>query len=236
MLIVCALTQLAAGAAHAQTARSGGAPNAQLMLQMQQLASERTSLQAENARIKKEMEDVKKERDQLKKGHEATDQRAKAGEAALAHANQQREASDQELTQTKARMQELIAKFRETVQSMRQLETEDRANKQTLAARYQELQTCVDRNLALYQLNDEVLTHIDKQGAWSQVALAEPFTRIKRVQNENLVVEYKAKAQDQRASSPGSSKLPAPAPARPGAASSSPPIADSAPAESASGK
>ena len=202
LLAVGAIGPLAAGAAHAQTARPGGAPNALLMQQMQQLASERTALQAENEKLKKELDGVKKERDQLKKGHDATDQRVRAGDAALARSNQQRETAEQELTQTKARLQELISKFRETAQDMRQVETENAANKQSLAARNQELQTCVDRNLALYKLNGEVLAHIEKQRAWSLIGQAEPFTRIQRVQNENLVVEYKAKAEDQRASPP----------------------------------
>lgn len=202
MLILCALPLAMCHMAEAQTARSGGAPNALLMQQMQQMASERTALQAENARLKKELDDVKKDRDQLKKGHDASDQRVKAGEAALARSNQQRESTEQELTQTKAKTQELIAKFRETIDEMRKVETDDTTNKQALAMRDQELHTCVDRNLALYKLNDEVLTYIEKQGAWSHVALAEPFTRIKRVQNENLVVEYKAKAQQERAAPP----------------------------------
>ena len=50
LALVATAAIVLAGPAHAQTARSGGAPNAQLMLQMQQLASERTALQAENAR------------------------------------------------------------------------------------------------------------------------------------------------------------------------------------------
>ncbi len=235
-LAACVAGQLAASAAYAQTARTGGSANAQLMQQMQQLASERTALQAENEKIKKELEDVKKERDQLKKGHDAMDQRVRAGEAAqaaLARATRQRESTDQELTQTKAKMQELIGKFRETLQQMRELETDDAANKQSLAVRNHEIQVCIDRNLALYKLNDEVLTHIEKQGAWSRVALAEPFTRIKRVQNENLVVEYKAKAADQRAkpaSSSGAAASSGAASPPPSAASSPSPTSAAPPA------
>ncbi|GAC1660206.1 MAG: hypothetical protein PVS2B3_13230 [Steroidobacteraceae bacterium] len=45
----------APGTLSAQTARSGGGASAQLAQQLQQLASERTSLQAENERLKKEL-------------------------------------------------------------------------------------------------------------------------------------------------------------------------------------
>src|SRR5262249_876564 len=49
----------------------------------------------------------------------------------------------------------------------------------------------------LYKLNDEVLTHYEKQSAFARMATIEPFTRIKRTQNENFVDEYRARAQDQ---------------------------------------
>jgi chromosome segregation ATPase len=186
--------------ADAQTARSGGAPNTQLLQQMQQMASERTSLQAENQKMKKELDDLRKERDQLKKkGQDSANERLRAGEAALARANEQRQSTEQELTQTKAKMTELIAKFRETLATMRDVETESATTKQSLTTRDQELHVCVDRNLALYKLNDEILTHFDHQGGWSRVAQAEPFTKIKRVQLENLIDEYKGRADDQRA-------------------------------------
>jgi len=204
LLALATLTGLGALAlvphAEAQTARSGGAPNTQLLQQMQQMASERTSLQAENEKMKKELDDLRKERDQLKKkGQDSANERLRAGEAALARANEQRQSTEQELTQTKAKMTELIAKFRETLATMRDVETENATNKQSLTVRDQELHVCVDRNLALYKLNDEILTHFDHQGAWSRVAQAEPFTKIKRVQLENLIDEYKGRADDQRA-------------------------------------
>ena len=78
----------------AQTARSGGAPNAQLMQQMQQLASERTALQAENARMKKELDDLRKEREQLKNGQKSVDQRAQVSAAALARSTAERESTE----------------------------------------------------------------------------------------------------------------------------------------------
>jgi hypothetical protein len=60
------------------------------------------------------------------------------------------------------------------------------------------MKVCVDRNTALYHLNHEILTHFDHESSWSRLARAEPFTRLKRIELENLVDEYKAKAQDQK--------------------------------------
>jgi chromosome segregation ATPase len=187
------------GAVQAQSARSGGGANAQLMQQMQQLASERTSLQAENAKLKKDLEDVRKDRDALKNSQQTLERRVKTSEATLrAGIAQQRETSDRELAQTKDRMQQLVSKFRETAVAMRELETAQTTTKQTLATRDQELKGCVDRNAALYALNQEVLTRLDDQSFWSRSAQREPFTKIKRVQLENMADEYKARADDQR--------------------------------------
>lgn len=216
-----------AGAA-AQVARSGGNANAQVLEQMQQLASERTALQAENERLKGELAAVKKERDSLKTGQQTLDRRARESAAALAQNKAERDSSAEELTQTKAKMQELIAKFRETIQKLRELETDGATTQQSLAAREHELKTCVDHNVALYRLNDEVLTHFDAQGFWSRMAQSEPFTRIKRVQNENLIDEYRTRAREQLA--PGAKPSPNDTGSAPTAGSSTP----AAPADAAS--
>src|SRR4029077_20562844 len=122
----------------AQTARSGGNANAQLMQQMQQLASERTSLQADNAKLKKELEELRKERDSLKSSHEGLERRGKGSEVAPKQlqqgADSRRESLEQDLARSNDNLKQLIAKFRETAATLRDVET-DRANtKQTLVS------------------------------------------------------------------------------------------------------
>jgi hypothetical protein len=71
---------------------------------------------------------------------------------------------------------------------------------------------CVDHNKALYKLDDEVLTHLEKQTMWTRVAATEPFTRIKRTQLENYVVESRTKADEHvvpaASDSPGTQSAP----------------------------
>jgi chromosome segregation ATPase len=214
---------LLAVSAHAQTARSGGGPSAQLLQQMQQLASERTSLQAENAKLKKDLEDVRKERDALKNGQQALDRRAKTSEVSLQQSLAQRKSGDEELAQTKEKLQQLIAKFRETLQTMRDVETQSTSTKQTLVTRDQDLKVCIDRNVTLYKLNQEVLTRLENQSMWTRVAQTEPFTKIKRAQLENLVDEYKARADDQQIA-PKNVPASSSAPALPQTNQSAPPV------------
>jgi chromosome segregation ATPase len=178
----------------AQVARSGGNANTQLMQQMQQLASERTALQAENARMKRELAEVTKERDALKSATTKVSQRVQEAEAASVRNERDREAVAAELAQLKDRTQELVAKFRETAQSLRDVETERSSFKQSLLERDGELALCVDRNVALYTLNKEVLARLEGQSIFSRVARSEPFTRLKRVELENLIEDYRYRA------------------------------------------
>lgn len=207
--------------AHAQVARSGGAPNAELQQQLQQLASERTGLLADNARLKQQLEAVSKERDSLKSARQALDQRARSSAAALAQSSAQHEQLEQDLARNREQTQQLIDKFRETVQTMRGIETDRNDSRQKLAGRESELKVCIDRNLSLYKLNDEVLTHFDRESFWSRLGTAEPFTRIKRVQIENLIDDYRSRAEDQRATTeslkatPGAAAASAPPPPGP---------------------
>jgi chromosome segregation ATPase len=197
----------------AQTARGGANANAQLLQQLQQLGAERTQLQAERDQQKHELESLRSERDSLKKAQTAAHQQQQSSGAALKESAARRTQLEQELQQTKDKMQELIGKFRETIQTLKATETERAAAKQALASRDQELNRCVDSNLALYKLNGEVLGHLEHTSMWSHVARAEPFTQIKRVQLENLVDDYKARADLQRVNPPAAPAAPAAGPA-----------------------
>jgi len=201
---------LAAGASNAQTARTGGPANSQLQIQLQQLASEKTRMDAENAKLKKDLEDAHKELDSLKNTQKTIDQRAKESAAALAHSRAQSDSTEEQLKQTKEKMEQLIGKFREVAQTLRDTESDRSTAKQSLAARDQQLRVCVEHNLALYKLNDEVLTYLDTQGFWSHLAAAEPFTQLKRIRNENLADDYKARAGDQRVDLPPGAAAPTP--------------------------
>ncbi len=190
-----------AGVARAQTARSGGAASAELVMQLQQLASERTSLQAQNSQLQKQVDDLKgqlkRAQDALKGARQAADQRAKASATELAEGSAQRDALAQRLKLTQDTMQQLIDRFRQTIEQLREIEADRTETKRTLATRNQELKVCMDRNAGLYKLNEAVLARLDKESVWSRLVESEPFTKIKRVQLENLMDDYQGRADEQ---------------------------------------
>jgi predicted RNase H-like nuclease (RuvC/YqgF family) len=200
-LILVGITLAVATQTGAQTARSGGGASAQQLQQLQQLASERTALQNENGKLKAELDKLRKENEAIRRDQKSAEQRNRSAsastEAAVARGAAETERLQADLARERQRMQELVDRFKETANSLRDVEMDRTGVRQTLVERERALKVCVDRNQALYALNGEVLTKFEDQGFWSALARREPFTQLKRVQLENLVDGYRAAAQDQ---------------------------------------
>jgi chromosome segregation ATPase len=197
------LVPMPGGVARAQESRGGGgAVSAQMVAELQQFSSENTSLKAENSQLKQQLAAAQKERDDLKKGQQSTESKMRSSQAALARSTAADTSDQQKIAAMQASTQQLIAKFRELVGALRKSEIEASTAKQTLAMRQQDLKVCSDRNQALYKLDDDVLTHFERQGFWTRLAADEPFTRIERVRLENLADESRTRAQDEKYTSP----------------------------------
>jgi len=196
------VSTLTAEVAHAQESRGGGGINAQVIAQLQQLSAENASLKSDNEQLKQQLAAAQKERDALKKGAQSTDARMRASQAALARSTADDTSDQQRLAQGQAAMQQLIAKFRELVETLRKTEIDETTTQQGLAMRQQDLTVCTQRNQALYKLDDDVLTHFEGQGFLTRLASDEPFTRIERVRLENYADESRDKAQVQRYAPP----------------------------------
>ena len=102
-----------------------------------------------------------------------------------------------------------MAKFRETAQALRDTETDRTAARQLVSTQEQQLKKCGEHNAGLYKLNAELLNHIEHEGLFSRLAASEPFTRLKRIENENLVDEYKLRADGERVIVPAKADAPA---------------------------
>jgi len=194
------LLALVSGAAtvQAQVERTGGGANAQLMQQYQQAEAQITSLQAENARQKKDLEDAKSQLEAVRRQLEAAKSGAGQTQAALAAAQAAGQSNAQALEQSKARLQELVDRYRETVASLRGLETDRSQLQQQLAQSKSEFDQCAERNYQLYQVDAEVLDRYEHQSVFAHLAKAEPFTQLERTRIANLVDEYRARAEQLR--------------------------------------
>lgn len=185
--------------ADAQAARSSSS-NAQAVAQLQQLAAERTQLQSENARLRQELEALKKGQASLTSERDAAARRARNAEVSVQANAAQREASERDMQAQRDRLNELVEKFRETAQQLRDVETDRGTLRESLESSKRELSACIGRNAALYELNDEVLTRLERRGAFGPSLAAEPFTKLKRTQLENFVADHRYRAEEQRQS------------------------------------
>ena len=181
----------------AQTQRQGSA-DARVVQQMQQLTAERAQLQADNSKLKEELERARKDLEKVTADKGALENKIRAGAANASRDEAAARQSQSEVERLRAQMQELVGKFRETAQNLRDVEGGRAAAQSQLKTQERELKTCIDRNAGLYNLNAEVLDHMANRGFWSAVGEHEPFTKVKRVQLENLIDDYKYRADELR--------------------------------------
>lgn len=173
----------------AQTQRSGG-DSARVVQQLQQAMAEKTKLQQDNEALKKELEELKGKTAKANAEQAKLQQRARELEL-VSSRMQSKVGSDEALEKSRAQLQELIGKFRETAQTLRDVETERDGLRNAQAAKDRELSSCVDKNAQLYLVGNEILDRMENRGVWSALKEKEAFTRISRTRLENLVDEYR---------------------------------------------
>ena len=205
----------AAGTARAQTQRSGG-ESQRIMQQYQQVSAEKTALQAQVAQMKKDLDGAKAELAAAKKERDELKARA-AGSSAVAaqqvaQVNASKEAAEKSLEQNKQRTAELVDRFKETIATLKGVESDRdtvRRNYEELSAKYDK---CADNNDQLYQISNTVLDRYSNVGFFTKASAAEPFTRITRTRIDNLAIEYHLRAEELRLKKPAT---PAPNQAQP---------------------
>lgn len=204
--LVAVAMAIATMPALAQTQRSGGGGETQkIMQQYQQLAAEKTSLQNQLAQMKKDLDSAradlaaaKKDRDTLK----ARSAGSAAAAAQLARANASRDNAEKSLEQNKQKTGELVERFKETIGSLKSVEADRAQLKNDNVSLNASLSKCADDNLQLFEISNTVLDRYDHVGFFTKVGGAEPFTKITRTRIDNLVVEYRARAEELRAKKP----------------------------------
>lgn len=193
-LAVALIVQVASG----QVQRSGGGANMQLMQEYQQAVSERDQLKDDNSKLKKDLDDAKKQLEAAQKQLTASKVGASRNEAELAAAQTSSQNNAKALADLRGRAEELVARFRDTVKTLQGVETDRAQLKQQLGQSQSAYDKCAVTNDALYQVASEVLDRYQHQGAFSYLARSEPFTKIKQTQIDNLVVEYRERAEELR--------------------------------------
>lgn len=190
-----------APATHAQVERSGGGEMQKIMQQYQQISGEKTALQAQVAQMKTDLDAAKTELTSVKKERDALKVRAggaAAATAAVAQLNASKESAEKNLELYKQRMNELVSRFRETANTLKETEADRSKLRQDLGERNASFDKCAENNLQLFEITNEVLDRYEHVGLFTKTSATEPFTRITRTRIENLVDDYRARALENR--------------------------------------
>lgn len=198
-LVAAALTTLlVADCADAQAVRRDDDGIGRLQAMVNQLTAEKAALERRNADLTTELEEAKQEIEKLRSANETSEARLGAAELSLQRFRQTNIQTSSALEQTRERMQELIGKFRETAELLRETEQDRNRLAQELTASREEYYRCAKDNIALYETGIEALEALENKGLLSVLGQKEPFTQIGRVRLENLVDEYKRELDDNR--------------------------------------
>jgi cell division septum initiation protein DivIVA len=197
---VAVLTLLCSSGAQAQVSRSGGGSgaSAQLMQQYQQVLTERTQLQTDNAKLKKDLDDAKQQLAAAKRESATLTANSGKAQAEVTAAQMGRQNAEKVLEALRTQAQQLVNRFRDTVATLRGVETERGQLQQQLAQRTAQFDNCVDRNVQLFQINTEVLSRLQHQSVFTSASKMEPFTRITRTRLDNLVLEDRERVDELR--------------------------------------
>jgi chromosome segregation ATPase len=189
---------LLAASAHAQTQRSGGGEAQKFMQQYQQISAEKTALQGQLAQMKKDLDAANAELAAVKKERDAAKAHVGVSPAALSQATSAKEAAEQSLEKSKQQINEIVGKYRELAANLRDVEADRAKVNKDLADRNAAFDKCAEDNVQLYDINREILDRYDHVGRFTKVSAAEPFTQITRTRIDNLVVEYRERADQLR--------------------------------------
>ena len=210
LILAAVVCGFAVTSAQAQVQRSGNA-DARVAQQLQQLANEKVALQSENNKLKQELEQAKAQLQKSASTAKDLEKRNSVLQASAGRGESNSRQTEEQLERSRAQLQELVTKFRETAQTLRDVETERASFKSQLAARERDYKVCVDRNVGLYEVNHEILGRMEERGFWSKVAEREPFTRLKRTQIENLIDDYRYRVEELRLEKQQQAQAPSPA-------------------------
>jgi chromosome segregation ATPase len=197
-LLVIALCLGTVHSADAQTQRSGGEAQ-KFMQQYQQLAAEKTALQAQLEKMKKDLDAANASLDAVKKERDLLKARpAGVSPASLAALTASKTAAERSLQESKQRTVELVSRFRETVQNLKDVEADRTRLRTDLEVRNTAFDKCAENNLQLLEINDDILNRYEHVGLFTKVSTVEPFTKLTRTRMDNLVVETRARAEQLR--------------------------------------
>jgi chromosome segregation ATPase len=168
----------------------------------------------EKAAVAAERDTLQQEKEKLEAEVKSLGARVQTAQAALARSKKELETAGAALDAAKKNESDLSKALADAREQIAAAKTAHEATGKTLAARDGELKQLTsaherstqrvklleERNAKLYQLGLDLIGRFENRGLWETVRGSEPFTRLKRVELENLMEDYRDKLRSERAS------------------------------------
>lgn len=167
----------------------------QALRRMQQQLSEIQQQKSAVEQEKTALEEV------LKKNHsEAESQKRAAASAAIKVSRLEKdvELANSEKNGLRAQLEEAGRRNEELSSQQKQLENNLKNTAMALAKQNEQRKLCETNNTELYRIGRELVDWYSDKGALNAILEAEPFTRLKSVEMENLLENYRDKLEGQR--------------------------------------
>ncbi len=174
------------------------------MQQLQDAQGQVATLQATQAQSDKDNADLKAKVDALTAQIASLAKQSADDQAASDKTIADLKSQNGELTAQIAKLNEALAAWEKDDKEYIQLAKDKEEARAHMAVQVVLLQRTVDdretKNLALYNLGNEILTRYEKFSLGDALGAKEPFTGLARVKLQELVQDYKDKISDQRVS------------------------------------
>ncbi len=181
---------------------AGGGEMQKFMQQYQQVSAEKAALQAQVTQLQSDLNSAKTELAGVKKERDALKAHTTASTTEVAQLTAAKATAEHSLDQYKERMNELVEKFRQLAQNLKESEADRAQVHRDLSERSGQFDKCVEDNAQLYEISREVLDRYEHVGLFTRVSASEPFTKITRTRIENLVDDYRERAEQLRVKKP----------------------------------
>lgn len=184
-----------------------------MRLMMQSVEQEKAALEQEKAALNEKINALTSQVDGLKSSSAGIsrkkDVRISEIEKELLSVRMENTGLMEKLKSAQKDLQDTTAKQRETLQvtqndlkaSLEQGEeykNKLKAAESKISQQFDQLGICEKKNIALYELNLDLMEKYNKKGVMSALLQAEPFTQIKNVEMKSIIQEYKDRIDSQK--------------------------------------
>ncbi len=168
----------------------GDAALQKLQATLKSITSERDAAKTESAKLTTELEQLKKDSAKAAAAAEAAKEQLNTDLAAQKSTNDE---TKDRLDKTTARLLEVIDKYKALNQSKNELSNELALLKQQHEATTQQLSTCTEHNVKLYEAGKDLLERYNTKGTIAGLLQDEPLLQFNSVEMENILQDYEDK-------------------------------------------